>query len=128
MIEICNKIKLNENLIKMKYFLIILNWVSVKLIQRMMELVTTAIFESNFSLRWKEEDGEGEKKEEIRKRMKLHSEIIGFSRSLFSPSLYSNNECLVRCVIIIVLNELNFVQMNGRRAPSSTKHLYPDIN
>lgn len=93
-----------------------------------MELVTTAIFESNFSLRWKEEDGEGEKKEEIRKRMKLHSEIIGCSRSLFSPSLYSNNEwqiiCLVRCVIIIIVfNELNFVQMNGRRAPSSAKHL-----
>lgn len=51
-----------------------------------MELVT-AIFESNFSLRWKEEDGEGEKKEEIRKRMKLHSEIIGFSfLSFFSNS------------------------------------------
>jgi len=39
-----------------------------------MELVT-AIFESDFSLnveRGKEEGGEGEKKEEIWKRMKLH--------------------------------------------------------
>lgn len=93
MIEICNKIKWKSN--KNQIFLhntqlgkcqinppqndAIKKKKKKKERKKVMELVTTAIFESNVSLRWKEEGGEGEKKEEIGKRMKLH--FLSFFRS-----------------------------------------------